>query len=138
MIVIPDAGKIELLTKTLLAPLVTDEAYSLRLYTNDYTPAAGSVLGNFLETGFAGYYRRDLLRSSWGVPTIIAGRASSSYAVDPLEWTCTAGPVTLHGYYVVAPASGVVAWAERFNVPRTLLTGSKLQISAVLTGRGEV
>lgn len=138
MIVVPDEGAIELLSKTLRAALVTDESYSLRLYRNDYTPVAGSTLASFTEATFLGYYRQDLARASWGVPVIESGRAVSVYSGPGPEWTAGDGPQTIYGYYVVAPATAKVAWAERFNVPRTLAVGEKLTIAARLTGRSEV
>jgi len=138
MIVIPNEGAIELLTKTLIAPLVTDESYSLRLYRNDYTPVAGSTLTSFIEAAFLGYFRYDLARADWGAPTIVDGRAVSVYGGPVIEWTAADGPSTVYGYYVVAPATAKVAWAERFNVPRTLAVGGKLVITAKLTGRGQV
>lgn len=138
MIVIPDEGAIELLNKTLRAALVTDESYSLRLYRNDYTPVAGSTLASFTEATFLGYFRQDLLRSGWGVPSIDAGRAVTEYTGGPIEWTPAESGQVLYGYYVVAPLTAKVAWAERFTSPITLTNGVPLTIVAKLTGRGEV
>ena len=138
MIVIPDEGKIELLTKTLRAALAVDEVYSLRLYRNDLTPGAGSTLASFTEATFAGYFRQDLPRADWGVPVIVSGRAVSTYEGAAVKWTATSGTQEIFGYYVVAPATAKVAWAERFNEPREMVTGSMLEIVPTLTGRGAV
>lgn len=138
MIVVPDAGAIELLNKTLLSALAVADDYSLRLYRNDYTPVAGSVLASFLEATFAGYFRHTLLRSGWGAPSIVAGRARVEYTASVTDWTCTAGSQTIYGYYVVAPASGAVAWAERFTDPVNLAASGKLVVLPRFTGRGEV
>lgn len=138
MIVIPDEGAIELLNKTLRAALVTDESYSLRLYRNDYTPAPGSTLTSFDEATFLGYYRQDLLRSGWGVPAIVTGRAESEYTEREISWTPAASGQVIYGYYVVAPLTAKVAWAERFVTPLTMGNGQPLIILPKLTGRGEV
>ena len=138
MIVIPDEGAIELLTKTLLAALDVDETYSLRLYRNDYTPVAGSTLAAFTEATFPGYFRQDLPRADWGVPVIEAGRAVSTYGGPEVSWTATSGAQDIFGYYVVAPATAKVAWAERFTDPREMTAGEKLIIIPKLTGRGQV
>jgi len=138
MIVVPDEGAIELLTKTLLAALDVDESYSLRLFRNDMTPAAGSTLASFTEATFLGYFRHDLTRAGWTVPVIDAGRAVTEWTAAEVAWTCASGSQELFGYYVVAPATAKVAWAERFNVPRVLNVGAKLTITAKLTGRGQV
>lgn len=138
MIVIPDEGDIELLTKTLKATLDVDESYSLRLYRNDYTPVAGSTLAAFTEATFQGYFRWDLSRAGWSVPVISAGRAVSEWTLNEVAWTIASGTQDIYGYYVVAPLLAKVAWAERFNEPRTLTAGEKLIVLPRLTGRGEV
>jgi hypothetical protein len=138
MIVIPDEGKIELLGKTLRAALAVDESYSLRLFRNDITPAAGSTLASFTEASFLGYFRYDLTRAGWTVPAIVDGRAVTEWTAAEVKWTAADGPQTLYGYYVIAPATAKVAWAERFTDPRVMEVGSTLQIIPRLTGRSQV
>jgi len=138
VIVVPDEGAIELLTKTLIATLDVDESYSLRLFRNDMTPAAGSTLASFTEATFLGYFRHDLTRAGWTVPVIVAGRAVTEWTAAEVAWTCASGSQELFGYYVVAPATAKVAWAERFTEPRTLTAGQKLIVLPRFTGRGEV
>lgn len=135
MIVIPDEGAIELLTKTLKATLDVDESYSLRLFRNDLTPDRFSTLADFTEATFLGYFRWDLTRAGWSVPTIDNGRAVSQWEGDVVKWTLATGSQTLYGYYIVAPATAKVAWCERFNTPRTLNAGDQLIVVPRLTGR---
>lgn len=138
MIVTPDAGKLELLGDTIRTALVVDVPLSCRLYSNDYTPVAGSVLANFTEAGWLGYFRETIARATWGAPAIVAGRASSTYGTV-FEWTNqTAAPVTVYGYYIVNPATAVVRWAERFGTTRVLAPGEALQLQPVITGTNEV
>lgn len=138
MIVIPDVGAVELLGKTLKDALVTDESYSLRLFRNDYTPGASTVLGNFLESSFDGYFRRDLERALWATPDIVDGKARSVYTVNPIVWTCGLVGQTVYGYYVVAPSTARVVWCQRFETPRLLVTGNTLELSVSFTGRGQL
>lgn len=138
MIVIPDEGAMELLGKTLRSALAVDESYSLRLYRNDYTPAAGSTLASFTEASFLGYFRWDLTRAGWIVPVMEAGRSVTVWTAAEVKWTAADGPQTIYGYYVVAPATAKVAWAERFTDPRVMNAGSVLSILPRLTGRGQV
>lgn len=138
MIVIPDAGKIELLDTTLRAALVVDVPLSLRLYSNDYTPVAGSVLGSFTECGWLGYFRETITRATWAAPSIVGGKASSTYPTV-FQWTNNSGgSVTVFGYYVVNPATAVVRWAERFPVTRVIVAGGVLQVQPVVTGTNQV
>jgi hypothetical protein len=138
MIVVPDEGEIELLNKTLRAALAVDESYSLRLFRNDYTPNAGSTLASFTEASFLGYFRYDLTRAGWTVPTIVDGRAVTDWTAAEVKWTAAGGPQTIYGYYVIAPATAKVAWGERFDDPRVMDDGVMLQIIPRLTGRSQV
>lgn len=138
MIVTPDEGKIELLDNTLRRALAVDQPLSVRLYANDYTPVAASVLGSFTEAAWLGYFRETINRATWGAPVIVGGKASSTYGTV-FEWTNNSGAsVTVFGYYIVNPATAKVQWAERFAVTRTIAAGAKLQLQPVVTGTNEV
>jgi len=138
VIVIPDEGKIELHSKTLRAALAVGENYVLRLYRNDVSPNAASTLATFSEATFPGYFRQDLPRAGWTVPVIVDGRAVSEFEGNVVSWVATSGSQLIYGYYVVAPLTAVVVWAERFTDPVDMNTGRKLIVLPRLTGRDDV
>lgn len=137
MILVPDAGERAMLDVTLRAPLVTDIVLSLRLYKNDYTPVAASVLADFTEATFMGYFRRDLARADWSTPVTVLGRARSEHGTAALTWTNSGASQTVYGYFIVDPGTAIVWWAERFNVPRVVPNGGQLVLQPALTGRTE-
>lgn len=135
MLIVTLAGAERLLARTLSGFTPDAHDMALRLYSNDYTPDVNSVLASFTEATFSGYFRQWLDSALWGSPVTVSGKAESTYGVDPLAWTVTDAGQTVYGYYVEESATGVVLWAERFNVPRVLTNGQTLEVTAVLTGR---
>jgi len=134
MILVPDAGSLELLERTLRSALAVDVPLSVRLYGNDYTPVPGSVLANFTEAGWLGYFRETINRAGWDAAVLVGGLASVTYGTV-FEWTNNSGAdVTVYGWYAVNPATAVVQLAERFGTTRTLAAGAKLQLQPVVTG----
>jgi hypothetical protein len=121
---VPNALEVEVLTD-LLTPALT-----MRLYSNDKTPADGDVAANYTEVTGGNYTSRPLLFASW---TITAG--SPSIAARAMEQWLFNGPVggpnTIYGYYVTRDSDGKLMWAERFpsaNVPFAPVNGSKVVI----------
>ena len=53
-LVVPNVGEIQLMTWALKGTSVT-ENLTLKLYTNNYAPVAGSNAGNFTECAIAGH-----------------------------------------------------------------------------------
>jgi hypothetical protein len=133
-LVVTNDGAILLIDWAVHVALAVDAPLALALFQNDYTPGKGSVFADFVEPTFSGYARRPISRALWTVPTVVGGRAESVYNSVPFEWVNASPPVTLFGYFVLAPSTLKVLWAERFNTSRTIPTGSKLQVQPAITG----
>lgn len=136
-IVVPDAGAIQLLAQTLGSLLPVDGTCECRLFTNNYTPVAGTVTANFTEASFAGYAAKTVNRSEWTVPVIDAGRAKSLYGLAPFVWTNTGSTVTVYGAFIVGLTTGVTLWCERFAVAQVVSTGAMLRYRMVMKGKSE-
>jgi hypothetical protein len=138
MMVVPDLGAVELLEQAFRSALAVDVPLSVRLYSNNYTPDDDSVLGDFTESGWLGYFRETVNRNGWNAALVVAGMAAITYATV-FEWTNTSGSdATVYGYYVVNPATAAVQFAERFGTPRVVAAGAKLQLQLVVTGTYQV
>jgi len=125
-LVVPDLGEIELLTKLLINTADTED-YILRLYKNNYTPIAATVIGSFTEADFTNYAEKTIARSDWAAPSTVSNKAESS--VTTQSWTCGATTNTIYGYYVVGATSGVCLWAEKFATERVLADGDILNLT---------
>jgi hypothetical protein len=125
-LVVPDLGEIELLTK-LLKNTADTEDYILKLYKNNYTPIAATVVGSFTEADFTNYVDKTIARSDWATPSTVSNKAESSVATQ--SWTCGAIGNTIYGYYVVGATSGVCLWAEEFAAARVLADGDILNLT---------
>jgi len=125
-LVVPDLGEIELLTKLLINTADTED-YILRLYKNNYTPIAATVIGSFTEADFTNYAEKTIARSDWAAPSTVSNKAESS--VTTQSWTCGATTNTIYGYYVVGATSGVCLWAEEFAAARVLADGDILNLT---------
>ena len=125
-LVVPDLGEIELLTK-LLKNTADTEDYILKLYKNNYTPIAATVVGSFTEADFTNYVDKTIARSDWATPSTVSNKAESSVATQ--SWTCGVTTNTIYGYYVVGATSGVCLWAEEFATARVLADGDILNLT---------
>lgn len=87
------------------------ETFSVRLYTNDYTPVEASTLLSFTEANTYGYSPVVVNAASW---TVTAG--NPTYGTTPeLMFPFTGAAGYMYGYFVVGTTSGKVYWAERFG-----------------------
>lgn len=129
-LLVPNAGKAALLT--MLVKDTSPEAFSLRLYKNDYTPVNGSVAGDFTVADFTGYANVTLARASFGTATS-ADPSVITYAQQ--SFTCSgASSNTIYGYYVVGATSGTILWAERFASARTVtVSGDIVKVTPTLS-----
>lgn len=132
-LIVPDQGELELLDKMLKDALSTNENYIMKLYRNDYTPAANSAPGSFTEANFTTYAARTLTRATWNAAVTVSNKAESSYGTSPQSWTCGATGNTIYGYWVEGATSAKVLWGERFSTSRVLANGDILNITPKFT-----
>lgn len=127
---VPNAREVELIT-VFLTPALT-----LKLYSNDKTPADGDIAANYTEVAGGGYVNKPLTFANWGItggaPTIALYNATQ-------QWVFTGptdAPSTIYGYYVIETVSGVLKWAQRFAagvVPFTPIAGSVIRVTPRIT-----
>jgi hypothetical protein len=106
---------------TLLAPSVgeaclldnalsqtTPEALTLKLYSNNKTPAAGDIASGYTEVSGGGYASKSLTRAGWNAAS--GTPAAKQYGTaQAFNFT---GTVTVYGYFIVGATSGTLYWAE--------------------------
>lgn len=131
-----DLGECELLDKMLKDSLTTDEGYTLRLYSNNYTPLSSSVAADFTTASFTNYADKSLTRAGFNAASVVSNKASSSYGTTQ-SWTCGATGQTIYGYVILGATSGTVLWAEKFATARTLADGDILNLDIVVTLNSE-
>jgi len=127
-LVVPNSGEAALLTLALGANV------TLKLYSNDKTPAETDTAANYTEVAGGGYVSKTLSSASW---SIVAGAPSvASYTYQDFQFTGpTNAPTTVYGYFVVN-AAGVLLWAERFGagvLPFSPVLGSLIRITPKLS-----
>lgn len=133
-LVVANVGENQLMTWALKGTSVT-ENLTLKLYTNNYTPVAGSTAGSFTECAVSGYSAKTLSRASWGDPsTNGSGKAEMAYASQTFTFT---GSGTIYGYYIVSASGAVLMWAELFSSARSVASGDSLTITPKITGNSE-
>lgn len=132
-LVVANEGELVLLGWTLRDTSVTDDI-KLKLFRTDVTPSATSTVASFTEANFTDYTEKTLSRGSWGAPTTVSGKASSTYADQ--SWTAGSAQ-TIYGYYVTNDAEDTLLWAEKFDTARSLGIGDTLVITPKFTGNSE-
>lgn len=135
-LLIPDTGERFLLGKLQFA---LNQSCELRLYKNDITPTALSVLGDFLECNFSGYGSRSLV-NKWGPPfTRPDGRAQIETATQTWQGTGAGVENTVFGYYVTALNGQFLLWAQRGPEPKLIgAGGSSYLVTPRFTFRSEL
>lgn len=133
--VVPNAGE-----ELLLGIGVGDDAqenFTLKLYTNDYTPVEGSVASDFTEASGGGYAAKTLTTTSWVISSS-GGRALATYAKQ--TWTFTgalAGSAKVYGCFIVGATSTTIVYAERASADKQLTPANNDTYSVTPTLYGE-
>ncbi|MDW8265244.1 MAG: hypothetical protein RMJ52_07915 [Gemmataceae bacterium] len=112
----PNGGELLMLE----SGLTGDNAWSVRLFTNDHTPGPQDTTPNYTEAAFAGYVPASLVRKG-PAATDADGRAVQEYQM--IEWHFTGndpGP-QLYGFFIVTP-NGQLVCACRFDDPPITLS----------------
>lgn len=112
---------------------VVTPALTLRLYSNDKTPAAGDVAADYTEVAGGGYANKPLTFANWSLSTSGISPCLATYNAGQ-TWIFTGAtdaPGTIYGYYVTRNSDGKLMWAERFpagSLPFSPVNGSKVVI----------
>ena len=127
--VIPNEGKVLALDRWLDPDNTPGEDWVIRLFSNNYTPVAGSTLADFTEASFTGYAAVTLDPADFATATITSDVAYSTNSVTP-TFTCTGGGgQTVYGWYAEGSTSGKVLAAQKFDAARVIVAGSGEAIS---------
>lgn len=105
-LVIPDEGEVVGL-KAWLGHTAAATPLTLRLFSNNHTPAHEDTNASYTEVAGGGYAAFALTGGSW---TIVAGSPSTaSYAAHSFTFTgATNAPGTIYGYYITDNNSKVI------------------------------
>ena len=127
---IVNEGKIQLLT----AQYAFLAACTWRLFINNETITAATVLEDLTEASFTGYEPKTV--GTMGTATIVSGRASSS-PVSPPVWTNgESGDVEVYGWMLVDPTETYVVAAVNRGLT-TIPAGSALAWIGAITNTQE-
>lgn len=137
-IVVPDDGEVALLRRMLKPAAGDDLALHLRLFANNIVPNRETVIGDVLESTFAGYASKPLLPTGWGAPQSVGGVAQMVWAAGFLSWLASAGTQTVYGYYVTDAADATLLWIERFPSPQLVTTVVPIVVLPLMRLHSEV
>lgn len=91
---------------------------TLKLFSNNITPADTDTAGTYTEVTGGGYSSVSLTGSSWSATT--ATPSVASYAQQTWTFTGTiGGSGIVYGYFLVQATSGTIMWSERDPSPFT-------------------
>jgi hypothetical protein len=108
-LLVPNVGEVQALTKWL------NQTLTLKLYSNNLTPAEGDTAASYTEVAGGGYASKSLTFANWTIGTA-AGVTSAQYtpAQDFTFTGVTNAPGTVYGYYIVDGSNNLL-WSERFS-----------------------
>lgn len=106
-------------------------SFFIRLFKNDFTPAPGTELSDFVEADFYGYSEGEIDNNDWGSVTVTDHIAKIIHLAEQ-GWQYSAGggtsPQTIYGYYVVTTSDEYV-WCERFDTAKLMVVGAVLKLT---------
>lgn len=107
---------------------------TIKLYQNDYTPVAGSVLASFTEATFTGYASQPL--GTWTAPAIVAAHGRTQAAA--LTWVKNGATTNLiYGYYVVQGAQLLFAERDPLAPISMVNNGDAYTVQVIFTDASE-
>ncbi len=120
----------------ILGQYLTSQSFRMHLFSNNYTPAANSIVSSFTEAAFSGYAQKTIAAGDWTTPVDDgAGRAISFNLAQ--TWANSTGAVgnDIYGYFMTDAGGTNLVWAERLaSVPVDMNTAGKtLSIQPVFT-----
>lgn len=131
---VPNVGVISQLD--LLSALM-DASWVMHLFQNDYTPVAGTVIGDFTEATFSGYAGGITLTNP-SAAAMVGARASTTF--DDNLWSHSGGATSnlIYGYYVVDGGGGLQFAQRDSSGPRSMAAlGDTYRVTPVYTLRSE-
>jgi len=106
----------------------------VRLFTNNYTPVDGTVLGDLTEAIFAGYVAQTI--ANWTTATTVSAKAQTQATVSFLN--SSGSPKDVYGYYLTNAGGSVLLGAERFSAPPiSIADGNNLVVTVTFTVNSE-
>lgn len=130
--VIPNEGKILLLQRALQTTGASVEDYTLRGYSNNYTPVDGTTAANFTESAFGGYSAVSITHASFAAPTISSNQGTSTSST-PGTFSCTSGAAeNMYGCWLQGVTSGKVIAAVRFDNVRSMAPGATETVTVTI------
>ena len=109
-LIIPNAAKVFM--QKIWTGEIANSQLKVKLFKNDYTPVAGTVLANLTEADFTGYAVQNVNNPATQAALDVNNRAVTFW--DLVSWTKNgATGNTIYGYWVVDNA-GNFLWVERF------------------------
>jgi len=116
--------------------VMLNTALTLRLYSNNRTPAGTDATVDYTEVAGGGYVAKALVFANWD---ITEGGPSIALYDTMQEWTftgVTTAPSTIYGYYITRDSDSKLMWAERFpsgSVPFNPVNGSIIRVIPRIT-----
>jgi len=131
-LVVPNVSEADMLS--LILGKIAQESMLMKLYSNDYTPAYGTVIGDLTELSATGYSAKTLTPANWTVTASSPSGPATALAPQQV-WGITAA-ATAYGYYLVGATSGKRYWLERFTDGPYILdaAGGQIKVTPQIQG----
>lgn len=125
-VMIPNAAKQVWMARSLYNN-AGSENLTLKLFTNNITPAETDVAGTYTEATFTGYAAVTLTSSqsagTWAAPTVGSNLATSTYGTQA-TYTITASTQTVYGLFAIFASSLTIAFSQAFPAGKLLSSGA--------------
>lgn len=130
MLLLPDVGEAYMLNAIFKNAAIGGNQ-TLKLFTNNITPAEADTLATYTEMGAVnGYAAKTLTRANWTVNTA-GGVTTAAYAQQAFVFTAGSA-VTVYGYFVCDGAT--LLYAEKFASAQVVQNaGDEIRVTPQIT-----
>lgn len=130
-LIVPDVGVAAFLAARFNNSWPTSKDLTIRLFTNNITPADGDTTSSYTEAAGGGYSGKVLTCGSWSI-SVVGYIVQAAYAQQVFTFTGPlTGNATVYGYYVT-DGDNVLQWAERMESPATPVSnGNHIDVTPI-------
>lgn len=114
---VPNEGKLKLVD--IMTGKAGQENFTLKLFTNNVTPADTDTAATYTEMTGQGYAAATITMANWDAAVMSGAYGQAAYPEQTFMFNA-GGPATIYGHYVVSATTGKLLWVVKWDTARVI------------------